>query len=128
MRLIEPTLFARINMIASSGQNSNRLKALVGNQDTYALKVLLYSDEGFSHNIQTPGLLWIVSMVILRGAFTFWWLIVSWGAFRKILRTSWFRSVLALAIVLGFGLVLTLVVVFFQMAPVAVDPNRWIQK
>jgi hypothetical protein len=128
MRLIEPTLFAQINMIASSGQDSNRLKALVGNQDTYALKVLLYSDEGLFNTIRTPGLPWIMSTAILRGAFTFWWLIVCWGAFRKILRTSWFQSVLALAIFLGFGLALTLVVIFFQMAPVAVDPNRWIQK
>jgi hypothetical protein len=128
MRLIEPKLFAQINMFDSSGQDTNRLKALVGSQDTYALKALLYSDEGLSNVIRTPGLLWIMSMASLRGAFTFLWLLVSWGAFRKILGTSWFRSILSLAIFLGFGLIAALVVLFFQMAPLDVDPYRWIQR
>jgi hypothetical protein len=127
MRFIEPQLFAQINM-ASSGQDTNRLKALVGSQDTYAMKALLYSDGGLSNAIQTPGLLWILSMAILRAAFTFSWLIVSWGAFRKILRMSWFRSILALAIFLGVGLIAALAVLLFQMAPVDVDPYRWIQR
>jgi hypothetical protein len=128
MRLIEPGLFAQINAVASSGQDSNRLKALVGSQGTYAMKVVLYSNQEFADTIRTPGLLWIVSMAAVRGAFTIAWLIVSWGAFRQILRTSWLQSVFSLGIFLGFCLIAALVILFFQMAPIDVDPNRWLQK
>jgi hypothetical protein len=92
------------------------------------MKALLDSDEELASNVGAPGVLWILSMAAVRGAFTLLWLGVSWGAFRKILGMSWLRAVFSLAIFLCFGLIAALVLIFFQMAPVVVDPNRWLHK
>ncbi len=124
IRFFEPGLFAQLNV--STGQDTNKLRALIGSEGTYATKVLLDSEEELVKNIQAPGMPWILSMAALRGAFTFCWLVVSWGAFRKIMGVSRFRSALSLVIFLGLGLITALTIVFFQMKPVVVDPGRWL--
>lgn len=126
IRLFEPELFAQITAVATSGQDTARLRALVGTEDTYAMKVLLDSDRRLADASREPGMYWILSMALLRGAFTILWLIVSWRAFGKMLRMPVLRSAFSLAIILGLGLIATLTAIFFQMAPVMVDPNRWI--
>jgi hypothetical protein len=128
MRIIEPQVFAEVTRFASSGQDSNKMRILIGSEATYAMKALLDSDEELASNVGAPGVLWILSMAAVRGAFTLLWLGVSWGAFRKILGMSWLRAVFSLAIFLCFGLIAALVLIFFQMAPVVVDPNRWLHK
>ena len=40
MRLVKPELFAQIVAFSSSGQDSRKLKVLLGSEDTYAMKVL----------------------------------------------------------------------------------------
>lgn len=127
IRLTQPQAFASITVFSSSGQDTNKLKALIGAESTYAMKALLDSEDELASNLRAPGVPWILSMAALRGAFTLAWLMVSWGAFRRILDLSWPRAVLSLAIFLCSGLVLALAAVFFQMAPVVVDPNRWIR-
>jgi len=127
MRLFKPKLFAEIIASSSSGQDSRKLKVLLGSEDTYAMKALLDSDKDMADVIQTPGFVWIASMAGVRGAFTLVWLIVSWGAFRRTLAMSWSRAVFSLAIFLAFGLIITLSAIFFQMAPIVVDPNRWLE-
>jgi len=127
LRLVKPNLFAEIIASSSSGQDSRRLKILLGSEGTYAMKALLDSDKDMADVIQTPGFLWIASMAVLRGVFTLAWLMVSWGAFRKILQMPQSRAVFSLAIFLAFGLIITLSAGFFQMAPIVVDPNRWLE-
>jgi hypothetical protein len=126
IRLFEPGLFAQVNV--STGQDTKKLRVLIGSEATYAMKALLDSEEEMAKNIRAPGVPWILSMAALRGVFTFCWLIVSWGVFRKMMGLSQFRSVFSLAIFLGLGLTASLVLIFFQMAPVVVDPGRWIPK
>ncbi len=126
MRLFEPKLFAEIIVSGASGQDTQRLKALVGSEGTYALKVLLNTDRDLADSIRTPGFLWIASMAAVRGVFTFAWLVVSWAVLRKLLRASWLSAVLSFAIFLLVGLMAALAVGFFQMAPIVVDPGRWI--
>jgi hypothetical protein len=128
MRLFEPQSFAEITASRSLGQDTSKLKVLIGSEATYAMKAVLDSDEELADVIRVPGVLWILSMAAVRGAFTLLWLIVSWGAFRKILGMSWLRTVFSLGIFLCLGLIAALVLIFFQMAPVVVDPNRWIHK
>jgi hypothetical protein len=130
LRLLEPKLFAAITVVAPPGQaqDTRKVRVLLGPECTYALKAVVDSDEEFNDAIAAPGFLWIASAAALRGAFTLLWLLVSWGVFRKILGLSWPRSVFALAIFLGFGLIVILAVVFVQMAPIVLDPHRWLDK
>jgi hypothetical protein len=128
LRLAKPELFAAIAAAGSSGQDTQRLKALVGPEGTYEMKVLMYSDRDFADAIQTPGFFWIGWMAVLRGVFTFGWLIVAWAIFRRVFAVAWSRAVFSLATFLCFGLVAGLLAVFFQMAPIDMDPGRWLEK
>ena len=128
LRFKEPKQFADITALAASGQDSRKLQALLGSEGTYAMKVLSESEGELGDAIRTPGMPWILSMAALRGVFTFVSLIISWSVFRRMLGISWLRSFLALTIFLGIGLIVALLVVFLQMAPIVVDPHRWIDK
>lgn len=128
LRLARPELFGQIVALGSSGQDTQKLKVLLGPEGTYAMKALLYSDKGWPEVIRTPGLLWIASMAALRGAVTFAWLVAAWGAFRNLLGLSWSRSIFSLAIFLFLGSFALLLAVFFQMAPIMVDTGRWLEK
>ena len=124
IRFFEPGLFAQLN--GSTGQDTTKLRALIGSEATYAMKALLDSDEELIQ--EHPGTRHALDCVYggLRGVFTFSWLIISWGAFRKIMGLSRSRSALSLALFLGLGLITALTIVFFQMKPIVVDPGRWL--
>jgi len=124
IRLFEPGLLTQLN--GATGQDTNKLRALIGSEATYAMKALLDSDEELSKNIRAPGMRWILSMAAVRGVFTFCWLVVSWSVFRKIMGLSRLRSAVSLAIFLGLGLTVALALIFFQMKPIVVDPGRWL--
>jgi hypothetical protein len=128
LRVARPRLFAQITGLASSGQDTRKLKALVGSEGTYAIKALVESDQGLAAALQTPGLLWIASLAAVRGAFTCAWLLLFWDALRKMLGLPGSRAILSLALFLGFGLIAALLAVFFQMAPIMVDPGLWFRK
>jgi hypothetical protein len=127
LRLAKPELFAQIVAVGSSGQDTQKLKTLVGSEGAYELKVLLDSDQDFSDAVRTPGFYWIGCMAVLRAVFTFGWLIVSWAVLRKLLGMSRSRSVLSLAMFLSFGLIAALLAGFFRMAPIVLDPGRWLE-
>jgi hypothetical protein len=128
LRFLNPQLFAQIAALGSSGQDTQKLKVLLGSEGTYAAKALLDSDKEWPEVIQTPGLLWIASMAALRGVATFAWLIVAWAAFRSWLDVSWSRTIFSLAIFLCLGTLALLLAVFFQMAPIMLDTGRWFEK
>ena len=128
LRLARPELFGQIVALESSGQDTQKLKVLLGSEGTYAMKVLLDTDEDWAKKIRTPGLLWIASMAALRGAVTFAWLVAAWGALRNLLGLSWSRAIFSLAIFLCLGSFALLLGVFFQMAPIMVDTGRWLEK
>jgi hypothetical protein len=128
LRLAKPDRFAEIVALGSSGQDTQRLKALVGSEGAYEMKVLMYSDQDFADTIRSPGFFWIAWMAVLRGVFTFGWLIFSWARFRRLFALSWSRAVFSLATFLCFGLLAGLLAAFFQMAPIDVDPGRWFEK
>lgn len=128
MRLIEPDWFAQITTLAASGQDTRRLKALVGSDAAYALKVVLQSDQGLSAAIRAPGILWIASMAVVRGAFLFAWLLLFWNGCRKMLAWSWWRAAVALAVFFCLSAAALGAAVLIQMTPIMVDPGLWLEK
>lgn len=123
-----PDAFAAVLQSSSSGQDTQRLKALLGPEGTYGMKVLLYSNQDWRGILQTPGFVWIASMAALRGVFAITWLITAWAALGRLVGMSRARAMRPLAFFFGVGVLAALVVGFFQMAPIMVDPGRWLQR
>lgn len=128
MRRLWPEVYSQVLAVSSGGPDTQKLRVLLGSEGTYAMKVLLDSDEDLQAVIQAPGLLWIVSMAALRVIFTFTWLIVAWGAFRELAGVSRSAAIRSLALFLGMVSLAILVAGFFQMAPIMVDTGRWLRK
>ncbi len=128
MRLVKPDWFATVSAVTSSGQDTQRLKALVGSEGAYALKAVLESDQGLSAAIRVPGFLWIVSMAAFRGAFTLAWLFLFWNQCRKTLALGWSRAAMSLAVFLCLTAIAASAGILIQMEPIMVDPGLWFEK
>jgi len=128
LKLSRPGLFAQIVAPGASSRDTQKVKALLGSEDTYALRALLESDQAWGGVTRTPGLAWMVSMAALRGVVTLVWLVAAWAAFRSWLGMAWSRAIFSLALFLVLGSVTLLLAIFFRMAPIMIDPGRWLEK